>query len=62
MTEREYDRLRRLLETIAEKQQAVGDRLLKADEGSAVTDFACTEKALAELLINVKKRIGDQER
>ncbi len=54
MTKGEYRRLNNLLKAVAESQRTFAGNMLKAAKR-----FATTEKAIADLLIVVKKRIGN---
>ena len=54
MKQREYTRLKNLLSVIAERRKTVGDNMLEAEKR-----FAAVEKAIAELLISIKKRTSE---
>jgi len=54
MSKDEYTRLENLLTYLAETQETVADNMLKAEKR-----FAVTEKAIADLLSMIKKRIAD---
>ena len=56
MTEDEYKRLKRILDTIAEQQKMLTVKALDVEDR-----FAPVEKGIADLLAAVKKRISDRD-
>jgi hypothetical protein len=56
MTEGEYKRLKRIQDAIADQQRKFAANSLEADKR-----FAPVQKAIADLLIAVKKRIAERD-
>ena len=56
MTDEEYKRLRAIQNAIAEQE-----RVFAAKAAAAEDRFAPVEKAIADLLVAVKKRIADRD-